>query len=268
MGLLTESCCCWLHLHFWKGEAGVSMQCSNLVLFILPHVILQDLSVKIARSGFKWCSPVLSAGSVPHHQVVWKYPLPSVYDGGGQVGVWWEKLEFGWHCFSCWSAQETAVFPCMAWNGVGSWTLLLFRAKQWWKLQNSEFATIILGLLIYFDDKDEVENWVLWQIVFVLVWPRSIRCLALLKVQSCWVLYVALLLNGDSKDKWPAWCFYRDILCTNHVSLTAGWRLLGCVGFGPYLSTGLRKVALKLQSTVLGPGSLLPARDWNLVSGL
>lgn len=30
-------------------------------------------------------------------------------------------------------------------------------------------------------------------------------------------LYVVLLLNGDSKAKWPAWCFCRGILCTNHV---------------------------------------------------
>lgn len=54
----------------------VSLQCSKLVLFIPPHVILQDLSVKIARGDFKWCSPVLSTGSVPPHQAVWKYPLP------------------------------------------------------------------------------------------------------------------------------------------------------------------------------------------------
>lgn len=44
--------------------------------FYPPDVILQDLSVKIARGGFKWCSPVLSTGSVPPHQAVWKYPLP------------------------------------------------------------------------------------------------------------------------------------------------------------------------------------------------
>lgn len=151
MGLLTESCCCWLHLPFsWKSEVGVSTQCSNPVLLIPPHVILQDLSIKIARGGFKWCSPVFSSGSIPHHQVVWEcttppIPTPCVCTAGGQMGMWWEKLEFDWHCFSCCSAQEMSVFSCMAWNGVGSWTLLLFRAKQWWKLQNSEFATMTLG---------------------------------------------------------------------------------------------------------------------------
>lgn len=117
MGLLTESCCCWLHLHFWKGEAGVSMQCSNLVLFILPHVILQDLSVKIARSGFKWCSPVLSAGSVPHHQVVWKYPLPL----STLLGDRWVCDGRSWSLAGTASAadlpRKQQCFP--AWPGMG-----------------------------------------------------------------------------------------------------------------------------------------------------
>lgn len=68
----------------------------------------------------------------------------------------------------------------------------------------------------------------LWQIVFVPLWPWSIRCLALLRAQGHWSLYMALLLNGDSKDKWPAWCLCRDTLCINHaVSLQGGgyWTL-------------------------------------------
>lgn len=74
MGLLTESCCCWLHLPFsWKGSQHAVFKTGT---FYSTSCDLADVPVKIARGGFKWCSPVLSAGSVPHHQVVWKYPLP------------------------------------------------------------------------------------------------------------------------------------------------------------------------------------------------
>lgn len=109
----------------------------------LFHLILQDLTFEIARSGFKWCSPVLSTGSVAHHQVVWKYPfLVSVLLGDRCDG-------------SSWSLTGTASAAALprkhrcspAWPGMG-WEvefLLLFRAKQRWKLQNSEFATISLG---------------------------------------------------------------------------------------------------------------------------
>lgn len=125
MGLLTKGCC-WLCLPVsWKGE----MRVSKWWLFLF-HLILQDLSIKIARGGFKWCSSVLSTESVPHHQVVWKYPLPlSALLGDRWVGVWWEKLKFGWHCFSCCSAQETPVFSHMAWIGVGSWTFAAIQSK-------------------------------------------------------------------------------------------------------------------------------------------
>lgn len=44
-----------------EKEARVSVRCSKVVLFIPADVMLQDLSVKIARGGFKWCSAAAPA---------------------------------------------------------------------------------------------------------------------------------------------------------------------------------------------------------------
>lgn len=50
--------------------------------------------------------------------VVWKYLLPlSVLPV--EMGVWWEKLELGWHCCSSCSTTETQFFPLhgLGWDG-------------------------------------------------------------------------------------------------------------------------------------------------------
>lgn len=192
-------------------------------------------------------------------------PTPSVCTAGGE----WVFDERSW---SLAGTASAAALPrkqqcaCMAWNGVGSWTSLLFRAKQWWKLKNS-VCNYQFGVTFILRIRTRKITGCFGKLY--LCWPWSIRYLALLRAQGRWGLYVALFLNGDSKDKWPAWCFCRDTLCTNHVSLTLRWRLLALCGFWPSLvSMGLGKVILKLESTVLGPGNLLSASDWNLVSGL
>lgn len=91
---------------------------SKLVLFIPPDVILQDLSIKIARGGFKWCSPVLSTGSEPHHQVVWKYPLPqsALLGESGclmrEAGVWLALLQL----LLCPGNSSVPAWPGMGWE--------------------------------------------------------------------------------------------------------------------------------------------------------
>lgn len=134
---------------------------------------------------------------------------PSVYTAGGELGIWWEKLEFGWHCFSTQETPVTSV-PLHGLEWGEKLNLVAIQSKT--VMETEKFS---LQLSVW-------RNWFILRIrarkrtVFFgklyLCWPWSIRCLPLLKAQGHWGLCVALLLNGDSKDEWPAWCFCRDTL--------------------------------------------------------
>lgn len=100
--------------------------------------------------------------------VVWKYPFLRCC--WRDVGAWWEKLGLGWHCCSSRSAQETRIFFCMAWSGVG-WEVGLLCCLELnsdgnWK--NQSFWQLIWG------------NW------FILKMRARNRTGCFGKLQLCW----------------------------------------------------------------------------------